>query len=83
MAQMCKWETDQDGIDNMRLTTGPIPDFKEEHVLVKINAVSLNYRDTEGTGQPHRPTAIPSAKIPAQSSWASMDTTSPSPRPAQ
>ena len=48
MAQIRKCETDQNGLDNLRLTTGPMPEISEEHVLVKINAVSLNYRDTEG-----------------------------------
>lgn len=48
MTQIKKWETNQDGLDNLHLTSGPVPEVTEEHVLVKVNAVSLNYRDTEG-----------------------------------
>lgn len=44
-----QWVTAQDGLDNLRFTTGEMPEPKDGEVLVKINAVSLNYRDTEGT----------------------------------
>lgn len=37
----------QDGIDNLHLEDAAVPTPKDGEVLVKINAVSLNYRDTE------------------------------------
>ncbi|KJX92924.1 zinc alcohol dehydrogenase like protein [Zymoseptoria brevis] len=45
--QIKQWVTAQDGLDNLRLTTGSMPELKDGEVLVKINTVSLNYRDTE------------------------------------
>jgi NADPH:quinone reductase-like Zn-dependent oxidoreductase len=47
--QIKQWVTAQDGLDNVRMTTAPMPVPKDGEVLVKINTVSLNYRDTEGT----------------------------------
>lgn len=47
MPDIKKWVTKQDGLDNLRLTTGPMPEPQNGEVLVKINSVSLNYRDTE------------------------------------
>ena len=47
-----QWVTAQDGLDNLRLTAAemPVPNLGE--VLVKIDSVSLNYRDTEGMPHP-------------------------------
>ncbi|KAK3638277.1 hypothetical protein LTR56_005533 [Elasticomyces elasticus] len=45
--QMKQWVTSQDGLDNLTLTTAPKPTAGDGEVLVKINTVSLNYRDTE------------------------------------
>ncbi|KAF2767752.1 NAD(P)-binding protein [Teratosphaeria nubilosa] len=42
-----QWTTAQDGLDNLKFTTAPKPAPKDGEVLVKINVVSLNYRDTE------------------------------------
>ena len=47
-----KWQTRQDGLDNLYLTTAsrdpvPLPVPGPDQVLVRIAAVSLNYRDTE------------------------------------
>ncbi|OLN91629.1 Zinc-type alcohol dehydrogenase C1773.06c-like protein 2 [Colletotrichum chlorophyti] len=42
-----RWQTRQDGLDKLFLTTGTFPKPGKGEVLVKINAVSLNYRDTE------------------------------------
>ena len=43
-----QWVTGQDGIKNLTRETAPLPKPGDGEVLVKINAVSLNYRDTEG-----------------------------------
>jgi hypothetical protein len=47
--KMKQWVTSQDGLENLKFTEAEIPTPKSGEVLVKINAVSLNYRDTEGT----------------------------------
>ncbi|KAK6815752.1 hypothetical protein PG987_016518 [Apiospora arundinis] len=46
---MKQWITNQDGLENLQLVTdAPMPEgLKEGEVLVKVNRVSLNYRDTE------------------------------------
>lgn len=48
-AQVQKWQTLQDGLEKMFRTSDPVPKPGRDEVLVKIKAVSLNYRDTEGT----------------------------------
>ncbi|GAB7353071.1 hypothetical protein MBLNU459_g3620t1 [Dothideomycetes sp. NU459] len=45
--QMRQWTTGQDGLENLKLQTSSLPEPGENEVLVKIHAVSLNYRDTE------------------------------------
>lgn len=52
---MKQWITNQDGLENIKLVDAPAPDaagLKEGEVLVKVNRVSLNYRDTEGKSFP-------------------------------
>lgn len=43
-----QWVTLQDGTKNLKQQIVPLPTIGDGEVLVKINAVSLNYRDTEG-----------------------------------
>lgn len=43
-----RWQTRQDGLDKIFQSTGPVPVPGEGEVLVRVKAVSLNYRDTEG-----------------------------------
>jgi NADPH:quinone reductase-like Zn-dependent oxidoreductase len=43
-----QWVTKQDGIKNLEQETVYLPKLAEGEVIVKILAVSLNYRDTEG-----------------------------------
>lgn len=43
-----RWQTRQDGLDKIFQSSGPVPTPGVGQVLVRIKAVSLNYRDTEG-----------------------------------
>lgn len=43
-----RWQTRQDGLDKVFQTSGPVPTPGNGEVLVRVKAVSLNYRDTEG-----------------------------------
>ena len=43
-----QWQSYQDGLDKLVQGTAPMPSPAEGEVLVKIQAVALNYRDTEG-----------------------------------
>lgn len=47
MTTIKQWETAQDGLDNLKQTTAPLPSPGPGEVLVKISAISINYRDTE------------------------------------
>ena len=59
---MKQWITNQDGLEKVKLVEAPMPeDPKEGEVLVKINSVSLNFRDTEGDLRPPRPPPPPPA----------------------
>ncbi|KAJ4394481.1 hypothetical protein N0V93_003699 [Gnomoniopsis smithogilvyi] len=42
-----QWQTRQDGLDKVFQSAGPVPTPGDGEVLVRIKAVSLNYRDTE------------------------------------
>lgn len=42
-----QWTTKQDGLENIKLSEAELPELGEGDVLVKVAAVSLNYRDTE------------------------------------
>ena len=42
-----QWLTNQDGLDKLHRGEASVPQLGEKEVLVKIQAVSLNYRDTE------------------------------------
>lgn len=43
-----QWMTAQNGLANLEPVEVEMPEPGEGEVLVEINAVSLNYRDTEG-----------------------------------
>jgi hypothetical protein len=47
-----QWLTGQDGFDKLRLAEAECPAPGEDEVLVEVRAVSMNYRDTEGTCSP-------------------------------
>lgn len=47
--QIRQWQTLQDGLDKVYQSTAPLPTPGKDEVLVEIRAVSLNYRDTEGS----------------------------------
>jgi NADPH:quinone reductase-like Zn-dependent oxidoreductase len=46
-----QWVTGQDGLDNLRMEEVDMPSPGEDEVLVEVQAVSVNYRDTEGMGR--------------------------------
>lgn len=46
-----QWQTSQDGLDKVFQAVGSVPKPGDGQVLVRIKAVSLNYRDTEGKWQ--------------------------------
>ena len=46
-----QWTTRQDGIDKLKLEEVDLPTPGDDEVLVEVRAVSLNYRDTQGTFQ--------------------------------
>jgi NADPH:quinone reductase-like Zn-dependent oxidoreductase len=61
-----QWETSQDGLDNLKLTTDALPKPGPHEVLVKISVVSLNYRDTEvvmGLYNHHKTTGGPTPTL--------------------
>jgi len=61
-----QWTTSQDGLDNLNLTSAPLPSPGPNEVLVKISAVAINYRDTEvimGLYNHHRTTGGPTPTL--------------------
>lgn len=63
---MKQWVTNQDGLDSIKLEDAPLPDeagLKDDEVLVKVNRVSLNYRDTEGMPSITCPLVFPNMDI--------------------
>ena len=46
---MKQWVSNLSGLSDLRQETDLVPEPGENEVLVKIHAVSLNYRDVEGT----------------------------------
>lgn len=44
---MKRWEISRHGVENLTLATAPLPQPKRGEILVKVDAVSLNYRDKE------------------------------------
>jgi NADPH:quinone reductase-like Zn-dependent oxidoreductase len=48
-SKMKQWTTGLDGSDKLQLEEVDVPSPNDGEVLVKICAVSLNYRDNEGT----------------------------------
>jgi NADPH:quinone reductase-like Zn-dependent oxidoreductase len=45
---MKQWFSDLSGLDSLKQVTADVPEPGADEVLVKIHAVSLNYRDVEG-----------------------------------
>jgi NADPH:quinone reductase-like Zn-dependent oxidoreductase len=61
---MKAWMLDDFGLDNLRLGDTRIPTPKDEEVLIKVGAVSLNFRDkaiVDGIYEPH---LVPKPLIP-------------------
>lgn len=45
-----QWASTLSGLDSLTFAEAEVPKPKDGEVLVKIRAVALNYRDTEGKG---------------------------------
>lgn len=61
-----QWVTSQDGMENLSISEVPLPVPGPNEVLVQINAVALNYRDTEvvmGLYNHHASMSGPAAEI--------------------
>ena len=49
MTTIPQWSSPLKGLDSLKLSEAPAPTPGKGEVLVEIRAVSLNYRDVEGT----------------------------------
>lgn len=47
-----QWVTPLEGLDSLRQTEAPMASPGQGEVLVEVHAVSLNYRDVEGSSEP-------------------------------
>ncbi|KAG9240264.1 hypothetical protein BJ878DRAFT_304344 [Calycina marina] len=77
-----QWETSQDGIENLKQTTAPLPWPGKNEVLVMISALAINYRDTEvimGLYKHHKTTGEPTASMVPCSDMCGTVTASNSP----
>jgi len=74
--EITQWVTHQDGLDKLTQTTSSMPVPGTGEVLVKIQAVSLNYRDTEvcmGLYNHHSTTGTPPpALVPCSDSCGTI-----------
>lgn len=78
---MKQWVTTQKGLDDLKLTSAPLPEPGVGEVLVKVNAVSLNFRDTEGMPRSHEMLALAYPANHDQYAWAFTITTKALDRP--
>jgi NADPH:quinone reductase-like Zn-dependent oxidoreductase len=66
-----QWETDLDGIDNLKLQQTEKRQPASDEILVKITAVSLNYKDAEiinGLFKHHKAMVAPPHLVPCSDS---------------
>jgi len=82
---MKQWTTKQDGLDKLQLVTdapAPSPEsLKDGEVLVKVNRVSINYRDTEvvmGDYKHHKSLQDDANLVPCSDICGTIVATSPS-----
>lgn len=70
-AETRQYQTSLDGIDNLRLATTTIELPQGKQILVKIKAVSLNYKDAEtieGLFKHHKASVAPANLVPCADS---------------
>lgn len=82
-SEIKQWTTQQNGLDALHLSTAPLPVPGAGEVLVKINAVAINYRDTEvimGLYNHHSTTGGPASSLVPCSDMSGTIITSNSPR---
>ena len=66
-----QWETNLDGIPNLRLAESTVRPPASDEILVKITAVSLNYKDAEiisGLFKHHKSMVAPPNLVPCSDS---------------
>lgn len=61
---MKTWQLQDFGLENLKLTERPVPKPGPKQVLVKVKAVSLNYRDKAIVGKMYLPDIMPKGLIP-------------------
>lgn len=61
---MKAWQLHAPGLENLRLDTIPTPEPKEHEILIKVGAVSLNFRDKAIVDGFYEPEMIPKPLIP-------------------
>src|SRR5580704_17066693 len=61
---MKAWQLDNFGLDNLRLGEAPTPTPKDDEVLIKVSAVSLNFRDKAIVDGIYEPELVPKPLIP-------------------
>lgn len=61
---MKAWQLTDFGIENLLLTEVPVPEPGPEEILVKVSAVSLNYRDKAIVAGVYKPDKMPKPLIP-------------------
>lgn len=61
---MKAWMLENFGLDNLRLGDIPIPATKDDDVLIKVGAVSLNFRDKAIIDGIYEPQLVPKPLIP-------------------
>ena len=75
-----QWTTNLEGISNLRLTSISVPRPTGKQILVRINAVSLNYKDGEtisGLFKHHKTSVAPANLIPCSDSAGIITATGP------
>lgn len=61
---MKAWQLHAFGLDNLKVGTVPVPEVKPHEILIKVGAVSLNFRDKAIVDGIYEPDLVPKQLIP-------------------